>query len=334
MNKLSFDVVTMGSATQDAFVKTEGDTIRLCHHQVCETLVAYPLGGKILIDELDFQIGGGGTNTATTFARQELKTGWIGKLGKDPAGLSVTKFLKEENIQFLGSVGNQTGYSVILDSVEEDRTILTFKGANDNLALKEIKKTLDILETRWLYCSSMLGESFDTMKAVMHHVKGHGTKIAFNPSDYQAKQGVEELRGVLAMLDVLMLNKDEARALSGLKVNEVHKLLLALKATGPNIVAITDGPNGVWVLDGNKVLHVDPLPERTIVETTGAGDAFGSGFIAALARDKSVRDSLLYGILNAESVIAHYGAKNQILKRLEADILASQDKREITEVQL
>ncbi|MBR9692749.1 carbohydrate kinase family protein [Candidatus Woesearchaeota archaeon] len=331
MAKLSLDVVTMGSATQDVFAKTDAETIKICQHQLCETLLAYPLGGKILVKEIDFQIGGGGTNTATTFARQELKTGWIGKIGKDPAGLSVTKFLKEENITYLGGVGNQTGFSIILDSEAEDRTILTFKGANDELSLKDIEKALDGLEMRWLYCSSMLGESFETMKAVMHHTKSCNGKIAFNPSDYQAKQGREVLKDVLFMLDVIMLNKEEAQLLTGLKVNDIKKLLIALHGTGPNICVVTDGPNGVSCLAEGKIFHVEPLPERTIAETTGAGDAFGSAFIAGLAREKTMREALLLGILNAESVIAHYGAKNQILNRLEADILVGQDKREITE---
>lgn len=332
MKKLSFDVVTVGSATEDVFCKTEAETIKITHPHFSETLLAYPLGGKILVKELDFQIGGGGTNTATTFARQQLRTGWIGKLGKDRSGVAVMKFLKEEQITFLGSVGGQTGYSIILDSEEEDRTILAFKGANNTLTLNEIQQSLDALETRWLYCSSMLEESFKTMKAIIRHAKESGAQVAFNPSAYQAAQGAAALKDLLAMLDVLIMNKEEAQLLTGSKSEDEKRLLRALHATGAGICIITDGPRGVTLLAEEHFLHVDPLPGHTVVETTGAGDAFGSGFVAGLARGKSVKESLILGVLNAESVIAHYGAKKKILKRVEADILMAQDKRPIIEV--
>ncbi|RME31866.1 carbohydrate kinase family protein, partial [Candidatus Woesearchaeota archaeon] len=193
-----YDVVTMGSATQDVFAMTDAETVTFRHGHDEQELIAYPLGSKILIHDIDFQIGGGGTNTATTFARQGLKTGFIGKIGKDPSGYAVMKFLKEEGITFLGAVGHHTGYSIILDSEEDDRTILTFKGCNDDLSLEELDTMLMELETRWLYCSSMLGKSYKTMRHVMKLLKGRGANVAFNPSCYQAEQGLEALRDVLA----------------------------------------------------------------------------------------------------------------------------------------
>ena len=326
----SFDVVTMGSATQDVFVKTEAETIKLCNHNQCEELLAYPLGSKILIKELDYHIGGGGTNTATTFARQGLKTGWLGKLGRDSAGLAVHKFLKQEGVAFLGSVGSKTGYSVILDSEADDRTILTYKGANSTLTLASVGKLLDTLTARWLYCSSLLDESYKTMMAVMRHLKRRGSRLAFNPSSYQAEQGLEKLSPVLKLLDVLILNKEEAQLLTKTKVNDSRKLLKLLRQAGPDIVVITDGAHGAHVL-ADRYLFTGVTPDCEVVETTGAGDAFASGFVAYLVRNKSIREALLAGMLNAEHVVAHLGAKNDILKALKLDILVSQDKREIVE---
>lgn len=326
----SFDVVTMGSATQDVFVKTEAETIKLCNHNQCEELLAYPLGSKILIKELDYHIGGGGTNTATTFARQGLKTGWLGKLGRDSAGLAVHKLLKQEGVAFLGSVGSKTGYSVILDSEADDRTILTYKGANSTLTLASVGKLLDTLTARWLYCSSLLDESYKTMMAVMRHLKRRGSRLAFNPSSYQAEQGLEKLSPVLKLLDVLILNKEEAQLLTKTKVNDSRKLLKLLRQAGPDIVVITDGAHGAHVL-ADRYLFTGVTPDCEVVETTGAGDAFASGFVAYLVRNKSIREALLAGMLNAEHVVAHLGAKNDILKALKLDILVSQDKREIVE---
>ncbi len=325
----SFDVITMGSATQDVFVKTEAETISISHPKFSEELLAYPLGSKILITEMHHAIGGGGTNTATTFARQGLKTGFLGKLGKDAAGLAVHKFLKEESIAFLGSVGGQTGYTVILDSQADDRTLLTFKGANDTLTLGEVEQRLAALTTRWLYASSVLGETYKTLLAVMRHLKRRGTKLAFNPSSYQAREGLEKLGPLLRLLDVLILNKEEAELLTG-KQGETRELLRTLKAAGPAIVVITDGAKGAALL-ADTFLAVRPAPHLKVVETTGAGDAFASGFVAYLAREKSLREALLAGMINAEHVITKLGAKNDLLPALKLDILVSQDRRDISQ---
>ena len=326
----SFDVVTMGSATQDVFAKSDAETVTYTRHGDKETLIAYPLGSKILIEKLDFFIGGGGTNSATTFSRQGLRTGFIGKLGKDAPGLAVFRFLKEEGIEFLGAVGGQTGYSVILDSTEEDRTILTFKGANDQLKEWEIAETLAGLSARWLYCSSMLNESYGTMKRVMLRVKGQGGSVAFNPSAYQAGQGLAGLAEVLRLLDVLILNKEEAQLLTG-KRAEARELLPLLRDAGPRIVIVTDGAKSATLLDGEHLLFIKPLPDLKVVETTGAGDAFGSGFVAGLARGLDTRQALLLAMLNAEHVITEYGAKNHILTKEEADRCLAEDRRQLVE---
>jgi ribokinase len=327
----SFDVVTMGSATQDAFAKTQADTVTFQHNGENEKLLAYPLGTKILIEELHFEVGGGGTNTACVFARQGLKTGFLGKLGADESGEAVLTFLEKENITFLGARGGQTGYSVILDSQEDDRTILTFKGANNDLGEEDINGTLGTLSTQWLYCSSMMGKSYETMRTVMRHVHEHGDRVAFNPSSYQAKLGLGTLQRVLDFVDVLILNKEEAGMLTGHQTSDLHLLLRVLAAAGPHLIIITDGKKGSTLFDGACFLHVSPPQDLEIVETTGAGDAFGAGFVAGLARGFETKKALLLGALSAEHVISHYGAKHHLLTREEAERMLAADRRTIKE---
>ncbi len=323
----------MGSATQDVFAMTDAETVTIRHAHEEEEFIAYPLGRKILIYDLDFQIGGGGTNTATTFARQGLRTAFLGKLGKDASGLAVLKFLKDEGITFLGAVGQQTGYSVILDSEEDDRTILTFKGSNNELVVDEISGQLRTLRTRWLYCSSMLGKSYETMLEVMHRVKQRGGQVAFNPSAYQAEQGLAALQRALSMVDVLILNADELQLLVGEPAGRVcddceGAWVRRVQAAGPRTVVVTKGKAGATLYAAQR-LHAAPAAGLRVKETTGAGDAFGSGFIAGLARGFSEREALLAGMLNAEHVIAEYGAKNHILTREELDALLAKQERRI-----
>jgi len=92
-----FDVISFGSAATDVFVET--------HLTEKGKFFSYPVGGKILIKNLKFDIGGGGTNTSVAFARFGLKTGYIGKLGNDENGTKILDLLKKEKIVVLGESG-------------------------------------------------------------------------------------------------------------------------------------------------------------------------------------------------------------------------------------
>src|SRR3989344_649295 len=106
------DVITVGSATVDVFVRTEFcDMVK----EKGKDCVAYPVGSKILIDELIITTGGGGTNTAVSLASRKLNS--------------------------------RTGYSIILDSVKHDRTILNFRGSNNDLRYNEVK--LSKIRAKW-----------------------------------------------------------------------------------------------------------------------------------------------------------------------------------------
>ena len=137
-----YDIITVGSATMDAFAMTEmAETIHIKNPIEEEIFISYPAGSKIVINELNFFTGGGGTNTAVAYTRLGFKTAYLGNLGKDENGDLIKKILKKEKIAFIGTTTKEkTGYSVVLDSKETDRTILVYKGSNDNLKFNNIKK--------------------------------------------------------------------------------------------------------------------------------------------------------------------------------------------------
>lgn len=284
-----------------------------------EKLLAYPLGTKILMKELEFNTGGGGTNVAATFAKQELKTGYIGKVGKDVHGKLVFDWLQQNNITYLGQVGGQTGYSIILDSQEEDRTILAFKGSNNDISFDAIRR--DELDAPWFYSCSMVGKSWETLVKLFAVAKNRNMKVAWNPANYVVEKGLEYVKEPLSRTDVLILNKEEAELLVG--AGEAIELAERLLQHGPSLVTVSDGAHGVTVRAtgewGEQKFHLQPAQDLKIVETTGAGDAFGSGFIAGLIIGRDVRGAALQGMLNAEGVIQAYGCKEHIADRAEMD---------------
>ncbi len=311
-----FDVITCGSSTVDVFLRSESETIDIKTRESEEELIAYPLGSKLLVEDIDFMIGGGGTNTAFTFSKSGLKTGYCGVIGRDITGFQIHKFLEDEDIEFLGTPGEKSGFSVILDSIEHNRTILAYKGSNNHLRYEDLD--LSQLETEWFYFTSMVGESFQTLKKLARN--SPGAKIAFNPSNYLCEEGIDFLKEILALSEVLILNKEEAKLLAGEKSLTV--LLKKLSSTGPDTVCITEGSEGVHVLNKDSVYFGKPLGEAE--EATGAGDAFGSGFVSGLVKEEPLEKSMLRGMLNAESVIQERGAKRGVLGEEELKELMNQ----------
>ena len=297
---MGFDVITFGSAVVDVFVNTE---VHEKKHQI-----SYPVGSKVLIKELKTDVGGGGTNSAVAFSRLGLKTGYIGKLGLDKNGNKILNLLRKERVKFLGKQdkSHMTGYSIILDSIEKSRTILTYKGINDLIELKDIR--IRKLKTKWLYLTSLLEKSFETQKRLAYRLSKKDVKIAFNPSEYLIKR--KNLLGILKICNVLILNKEEAEMLVGKKQKD---LLVALNKLGPQIVVITNKNKPIECYDGIKKYLLKPNKIK-VIERTGAGDAFASSFVAGLIRNKSIEESLKLGLKNSENVIQHFGAKNNLLR--------------------
>jgi ribokinase len=326
-----YDIITMGSATIDSFAHTDPkqvEVLRVHNH----TDIAYPLGAKILVKDLHFFVGGGGTNSAVAFSRLGLKTAYLGKIGRDDNGKAILECLSKERVTFIGSYGETSGYSVILDSVKDDRTIFTYKGCNDELTLREID--IKNIDAKWLYLSSMMKDSLRTQEKIARHARKKGIKIAYNPSLYIVKAERGHLGDILKNTEIIIFNKQEAQALVRDDTDNIFNLLCEVSKFGPKIIVITDGHRGVHCYSTYDEHVYSAKPEKVrVIETTGAGDAFASGFVAGMMYDKDIQFSLKLGMLNAESVIRHLGAKN-ILLDTRAFHAAEHDHRQILKKKL
>ncbi|MBU0979351.1 MAG: carbohydrate kinase family protein [Nanoarchaeota archaeon] len=309
-----YDVITVGSSTIDVFAHTHNELITIRSHDSKESLIAYPSGGKILIRELNFTIGGGGTNTAVTFSRLGLKTAWLSKLGLDDNGKQIIDKMKDEKVDFIGPrAKGQSGYSIILDSIEHDRTILTYKGLNNELAPKEID--FRKLKARWFYFSSMIGTSLKALEKVALYAKEKKIPYGFNPSSYLCEKGISQISKIVKNAELLVLNKEEAEQLVG--KGKPKELAKKLKKLGPRQVIVTDGHRPCTLLYDDKFYVITPSGEK-VVESTGAGDAFASSFVAGMIKKDDPKFALHLAQVNAESVLSHHGAKNKLLKWNEA----------------
>lgn len=314
-----YDVITIGSNTIDVFVYTDrSSSIFIKTKSDEESFISYPVGAKLLINDLHFFSGGGGTNSAVSLSRLGLKTAYIGKVGNDQNGLRILDELKKEKVDFLGPICHdttkKTGYSVILDSLEKKRTVLSYKGANNYLDYSEID--LDKVKTKWFYISSMLGRSFITLEKMAEFASKNNIKILFNASSYLAEKGKGYLKKILENTEILVLNKEEAELLVGR--GDSLEVISELKELGPEIVVVTDEENPVYSLDNKNILYKAIPYDVKVVEATGAGDSFASSFLAGMIKTGDMEFSLKLAIVNSHSVLRFKGAKRKLLTYKQA----------------
>ncbi|MFW6283530.1 MAG: carbohydrate kinase family protein [Minisyncoccales bacterium] len=311
-----FDVITFGSATNDYFLTLKEDTYKVKKNKdsiTGENLV-FPLGSKIEVENLFSSTGGGGTNSAVTFAKQGLKTTYIGNVGKDESGKEIIKILKENGVEtkFINEVDDfQTAYSAILSVPNKERTILVYRGACHYMKEKDIAWN-KIKNTKWFYLAPISEKSVELTQPLINFAKKNNIKVAANLSKDQIDLGLDNLKPILSSLKVLLLNEEESTLLSGVKNNKkaIEKLINYIDG----IVVITRGEKGV--IAGNKEKSWKAgTPNTKVVEKTGAGDSFGSGFVTGLIKEKNIEFSIQLGIANASSCIKEKGAKNGLLSK-------------------
>ena len=317
-----FDVITIGSATQDVFVKSHGWKERPDGMAPDGIDACIPLGSKLGIDELVFATGGGATNAAVTFARFGLKTACFSRIGTDETGDSILRQLKAERIDVGGiqrDTERGTGYSIILISGEGFRGILTHRGAASHLDAKHFpwhhsgKFIHRPYKANWIYLTS-LGGDMKAVKSIFEKAKLMNARVAWNPGNAELELGRKKLLPFLKMTDVLLLNREEAAMLAHVAPRFLENVLDKLGDLPRKALVVTDGKKGAHVRAHGATLYSPALRGKRR-NTTGAGDAFGSGFVGALAKGHYLDDALRVGLLNAIGVVTHMGAKAGILKK-------------------
>ncbi len=314
-----FDIITIGSATRDVLLKAEGFELRKHADSPTGVEQCFPLGSKIEIKEIVFTTGGGGTNAAVTFRRQGFKTGCVGIVGDDAVGKEIVDELKKEKIGpiFQKHTDDHTAYSIILVYPNAERTILSYKGEGQHFDVKTIP--FDKFRAGWFYINS-LGGHYDLFEALANHAVKNNIKIACNPGGKELDHGLEKLKPLLAQIDIFITNKEEGASL--VKDGSWEQVLKSLKSLVKGVVVITNGHEGVLVADGSGVYSAG-VPNSPIVERTGAGDAFGSGFVAEYIRrleagnqkPEAVAKAIQFATANASSVVTKFGAKAGILRK-------------------
>lgn len=324
--KESAQVICIGSASKDIFFPTdEGIILETPEDITAKEKIAFELGGKYRVDDRYEAVGGVAANVSVGLARLGHRTACYSKVGGDEIGQWILGSLKKEGVLrdlLFVEKGVKTDLSAIIVLTQNaERTIFHNRDANEKLEVYE-----DMLaETEWLFVSALNGDWKGNLEKIIRAKGKHGLKLAINPGQHNIKSDADAVSEAIAEADMLLLNKDEAIELvmrfperpSREKLDDEIFLLSALHALGAKMIGMTDGKRGAWGHDGKEYWHCPIHTRDKAVDSTGAGDAFGSGFFGAILSGKPLSEALVYGMANSGSVVGYYGAIEGLLRQDE-----------------
>jgi ribokinase len=301
-------ILAIGKATQDVFLASdEFDP----HTEGKVVYTHLPLGVKMEVSDVTFATGGNASNVAVTFARQGLHAEYMWPLGHDPASETILRDLDEEGVATSRVVRKdhyQAGYSTILIATNGERTILNHRGISTD------KKGTDldfkaVEEADWVYPTSLANGGIDLLRHIVDHAEKHGTKVMLNPAGPELADPAK-LKSLLESVEVLCMNKEEMQQIvEGETLEELVRHALNYVP----VAIVSDGPNGVVASDGKTIVRAGMYEDVPVIDRTGAGDAFASGFLSQWVQGKSLKHSIVFASANSTSVVTKIGAKAGIL---------------------
>jgi ribokinase len=300
------DLISIGDVTEDVFVEVDDVAKVKCEGKQCVLEFTFPT--KLAIKKVDKLIGGNAGNMAIGGSRLGLRTALYAEVGADTQGDRLYKSLKDNKVStkyFYRKKGEKTNYSVVL-YFKGDRTILV----HHELRQYKFPK---LAKAKWIYVTSMAKGSERTFAPLVKYLNKTKAKLGFNPGTHQLKLGLSKIKPALKKTDVIFLNTEETQRLLKTNKRDFHYLTRKLCETGPKMAVVTDGPNGSYCFDGEKY-YFCPIYDVPIMERTGCGDAFSTGFLSALAFGKDVQEALVWGTINSASVISKVGPQDGLIK--------------------
>lgn len=301
------DLITVGDASIDTFCLLDHEEADvLCDLDQTKCRLSLDYADKIPLRGMDNSVGGNAANVAVGAGRLGLNVSIVSTIGIDEPSRKVIHTLERENID-LNNLRREgkTNQSVAL-IYQGERTLLVRHEP------REYSFNVTV-PAKWLYLTSMAREGEKITANIIKFVQDNNTKLIFAPGTLQLRLGPERFKNVLDETDIIILNRPEAIAYTGSSAQtEIPKLLESLAELGPELVIITDGENGSFGYDGNRLYRCPITPARK-VEATGAGDGYASGLIAGLVHDHDIETAMGWGSINSASVIQHIGAQRGLL---------------------
>ncbi len=308
--KNNFDFVAIGDTAVDAFIRIKEATVN-CDIDKKNCRICFDFANKVPYESVTvIPAVGNSANAAVAASRLGLKSAFVGNVGDDSNGKDCIRALKSDGVgaQFVKiNKGKKTNYHFVL-WYKDERTIL--------IKHEEFAYELPHLGSpKWIYLSSLGENSLPFHQEIENYLKFHPEiNLAFQPGTFQMKFGKEKLAGIYQTTKVFICNLQEAQRILETKEDKPIELMKMISCLGPKIVIITDGPKGAYAYNGDEAWFMPPYPDlNPPFERTGAGDAFSSTLVSALAMGKNIEEALIMAPINSMSVVQKIGAQEGLL---------------------
>lgn len=268
-------------------------------------------------DETDTP-GGSAANTIVGLARLGCDTSIIGKIAEDEDGDLIEYNLAINGVYTNNLIYSETGSTgKCLGFVDKngERCLYISPGVNDDIKIGEINP-LNIMRCKIMHYTSFVGDSFNTQIELLEKLSKQ-TLLSFDPGMLYVQKGFEELKPILERTDILLINESELRLLCNNSDSSIKQLAVNFLDLGIETVVVKQGSSGVYATNGTQECQVDSY-ECNVVDTTGAGDSFNSGFLYSVLKGFDLEKSCMMGNWVASKAIEGFGMeKFPSLKELE-----------------
>jgi sugar/nucleoside kinase (ribokinase family) len=269
--------------------------------------------------------GGSSANTAAGVASLGGRAAFVGKVADDPLGDVFADDLLAANVHYQTSRlihGAATARSMILITEDGERTMNTYLGACQQLTEADIDEPT-IAAAAITYMEGYLWDPLEAKKAFVraaHYAHKHERATAFTLSDpFCVGRYREEFLDLMRSktIDYVFANVEEVKSLY--ETDSLGETVRAI-AQDAELAAITLGAEGAMAVYNGEIVTVPAFPVERVVDATGAGDLFASGFLLAVSRGQPLDVALRSGCLAASEIISHVGARPVLdLKALAAE---------------
>jgi sugar/nucleoside kinase (ribokinase family) len=319
MSPLRFDVLSIGNAIVDVLARVDDrflerhrlakGMMRLIDEATAEDLFA-DMGPAIVIS------GGSAGNTAAGIASFGGRSAYFGKIKQDQMGELFGHDLRAQGVHFDSARavdGPATARSFILVTPDGERTMNTYLGACVNLTVADIVPEI----VQGAAVTYMEGYLWDRQEAKEAFVKaaaiarkaGRKTAITLSDSFCVDRHRDSFLDLIRNQIDIVFANEAE---ITSLYQTQDFSAALELAAEDCEIAVLTRSEKGCVVVSGDRLHTVPAHPIEKLVDATGAGDLFASGFLYGFTQDKPLDHCARLGGLAAAEVISHIGARPEV----------------------
>lgn len=306
---MDFDFITIGDYSLDVILQIASDKANVKYLQQ-NSEISLSREDKILVDEMNYSIGGNSCNVAVGLSRLGMRVSYQTFYGTEWWRDRFIDEMKKENIDLsLASLINTPAgnYSTSL-FFQNEKTILVHNHAN--------RYQLDerIINCKYIYVSSVGPDFAEYFEQLANFVYQNKKMLIFNPASHQFEKTISYYKNILAVSEILFVNKKEAKKILSTSEDDVKTLLGKLLDFGAKKIVLTDQTNGAYYFDGEKFLFC-PIYPMEVKQKTGAGDAFASGFLAGYYLYNSPSEALKWGTINSAFVISQTGPHQGLLTR-------------------